>query len=437
MTHLQLSRPTRRQFVASSIISLAAASAASTAARAAGANRKVVLGIMGTNGRGTDLAGSFAAQSDCEVAYICDVDQRALGRGVQAAVDRGGGKHPAPRTVGDFRRILDDKAVDALVIAAPDHWHGPATILACQAGKHVYVEKPASHNGREGLLMVAAARKHNRVVQLGTQRRSSPRFAEAVECVRRGDIGRALMARGWITSTRPSIGRGKATAPPKELDYALWQGPAPDRPYQDNIIHYHWHWFWQWGTGELGNNGIHALDICRWGLGVDWPTRVTCGGGKLHFNDDQETPDTQLATFHFEQAATPCVIQWEHRTWNRRGFENESSGVAFYGEKGSLVVLDSAYTLYDLSGKKLEQVEVRTDQAAHSQNFLDAIRGTAKLNAEIEEGVKSTTMCHLGNIAYRTGRSIRYDAANTQIVDDAEAAKLWTRQYRDKWEPKI
>src|SRR5690606_6819673 len=184
-----------------------------------------------------------------------------------------------------FRRILDDKHVDALIIAAPDHWHAPATIMACNAGKHVYVEKPACHNPYEGELMIEAARKHKRVVQVGTQRRSSPTFLQAIERVHRGDLGKVYMARGWINSTRPNIGYGKPADVPENLNYELWQGPAPDRPYQDNLIHYNWHWFWHWGTGELGNNGIHALDVCRWGLRVDCPIQVTCGGGKFHFKD--------------------------------------------------------------------------------------------------------------------------------------------------------
>jgi predicted dehydrogenase len=217
------------------------------------------------------------------------------------------------------------------------------------------------------------------------------------------------------------------------FDYTLWQGPAPERPYRDNVIHYHWHWFWHWGTGELGNNGVHSLDLCRWGLGVDYPTRVVCGGGKFHFDDDQETPDTQLATFHFGDKA----IHWEHRTWHRRGFENALFGATFYGEQGTLVMADEKFTVFDRDGKKREEVKLDGGEREHLENFVAAIRGETKLNAEIEEGVKTTTLCHLGNVAYRTGNTVNFDPAKREITGDPAAAALWTREYRPGWEPKV
>ena len=286
-----------------------------------------MLGVMGVNGRGMELARGFNSGGGAEIAYLCDVDERATARAVKAVADK---QARAPQGVKDFRRILDDKNVDALVIAAPDHWHAPATILACAAGKHVYVEKPASHNAREGELAVAAARKHKRVVQLGTQRRSYPSVMEAIGKLKGGVLGRVLMARGWYNNTRASIGHGQAAPVPEWLDYELWQGPAPEKPFRDNFVHYNWHWFWHWGTGELGNNGIHSLDVCRWGLGVDYPIRVTSGGGKYRHDDDQETPDTQTVTFDFGDKS----ILWEGRSWHPRGFEGSAFGIAFYGEKG-------------------------------------------------------------------------------------------------------
>ena len=398
------------------------------AAESNAANDRLVVAIMGVNGRGRDLARGFAAQPNSSVAYICDVDQRAIAKGLEAV-----GKQPSatPLGVNDFRRALDDRAVDALVIATPDHWHAPATILGCSAGKHIYVEKPACHNGREGELMVAAARKNQRVVQLGTQRRSSAGLIEAIDRVHKAEFGRVLFARGWINSTRPSIGHGKETAVPAYLDYDLWQGPAPTRPYRDNLIHYNWHWFWNWGTGELGNNGIHALDVCRWGLQVDYPQSAVCGGGRFHFDDDQETPDTQIVTLNFGDKA----INWEHRTWNRRGFEGDSFGVAFYGEEGSLVITGSGYKVYDMAGKILAEGAVQTDDAGHIGNFLTCIRDGQRPNAEIEEGVKSTALCHLGNIAYRTGRTVKFDVQAKRIVGDEEQLALWSREYRPGWEP--
>ncbi|HEV3021671.1 MAG TPA: Gfo/Idh/MocA family oxidoreductase [Pirellulales bacterium] len=393
-------------------------------------NERIAVAVMGTNNRGSDLARGFGSHPGSVVTCICDVDEAALGKGLAAAAKV---QTLAPRPLGDFRVALDDPSVDVLAIAAPDHWHAPATILACAAGKHVYVEKPASHNGREGQLMVAAARTNQRVVQLGTQRRSSAGVIEAVGRLRAGEIGRVLFARGWINSQRPSIGHGKPAPVPSHLNYELWQGPAPERPYVDNLIHYHWHWFWHWGTGELGNNGIHALDVCRWGLGVDYPEHVVCGGGRYHFDDDQETPDTQLATFHFGDKA----ITWEHRTWSKRGFEGEGFGEVFYGEKGSLVIGAKGYKMFDAEGELLAEGGAGYSDADHIGDFLACIKSGGRPKADIEEGVKSTTLCHLGNIAYRTGRTVKFDPATQTIVGDDEAAGLWSRAYRAGWEPKV
>ncbi|HUY92932.1 MAG TPA: Gfo/Idh/MocA family oxidoreductase [Pirellulales bacterium] len=394
------------------------------------AGDRLVVAVMGVNGRGSALASSFAAQPNAAVAYICDVDERAIAKGMAAVAKH---QKEQPAALVDFRKALDDPAIDALVIAAPDHWHAPATILACAAGKHVYVEKPACHNGREGQLMVAAARKHKRSVQLGSQRRSSPGITEAVSRLQKGEIGRVLFARAWINSVRPSIGHGQPADVPAWLNYELWQGPAPERAYRDNLIHYNWHWFWHYGTGELGNNGIHGLDVCRWGLGVDYPERVVCGGGRFHFDDDQETPDTQVVTYNFGDKA----INWEHRTWNKRGLENESFGVVFYGENGSLVVTGRGYKVFDKDNKEVVSGETGYSDALHVGNFLTSIRTGERLNAEIEEGVKSTALCHLGNIAYRTGRTVNFDPAEQKILGDEEQAALWSREYRQGWEPQV
>jgi predicted dehydrogenase len=423
----------RRDFLAQSAVAASALTVAggvSTARSADSPNESVVLGVMGVNGRGAALAKGFAGLSNTRVAYVCDVDSNAVDRNMRTLGDLQSTK---PEGVKDFRKILDDKAVDALVIAAPDHWHGPATIMACAAGKHVYVEKPACHNPREGLMMIEAARKHKRVVQMGTQRRSSPQLRECIERMQAGEVGRVLFARGWINSTRPSIGKGKVVPVPAHLDFDLWQGPAPEVEYRDNLVHYNWHWFWNWGTGELGNNGVHSLDICRWGLGVDYPQRITCGGGKFHFNDDQETPDTQLATFSFGDKA----IAWEHRTWSLRGFEGELFGAAFYGEKGAMIMAGNKVVFYDMKGKELESVPVKVGETEHLTNFLDGIRDGKPLNQEIEDGVKSTMLCLLGNIAYRTGHTLDFDPKKREIVGDPAAQALWGREYRKGWEPKV
>jgi predicted dehydrogenase len=392
-------------------------------------SRKVVLGIMGTNGRGAELAGYFTLRPGVEIAYICDVDDRAIAKGLNA-VKR---QPKQPQVVKDFRHILDDKNVDALVVATPDHWHATAAVLACAAGKHVYVEKPVCHNPHEGELMIAAARKYNRVMQAGTQRRSSPGIIEAMQKLKEGAIGRVLFSRGWYNNTRASIGRGKRTAPPQELDYALWQGPAPDRPYQDNLVPYNWHWFWHWGTGEMGNNGIHALDLCRWGLGVEVPLRVTAGGGKYRYDDDQETPDTTVTTYDFGDKAITCEI----RSWHGRGAEGTQFGAAFYGEKGSLIIVDGGYRILDMKDKEINRLEGLVHDDAHLQNFIDCIRNGTRPNADIEEGHRSTLLSHLGNIAYRTGHTLNLDPKTHKIVGDPQAAALWRRQYRPGWELKV
>lgn len=395
-----------------------------------GANNRIAVAIMGTNGRGMDHIRAYLDQPNVEITYICDVDSRALEKGVAAVAAK---QARRPRGVKDFREALDDRAVDALSIAAPNHWHAPATILACAAGKHVYVEKPCCHNPREGELMVAAARKHRRVVQMGNQRRSWPWVIEAIARVRSGEIGRVTFARTWYNNARGTIGRGKSVPVPAWLDYSLWQGPAPDRPYVDNLVHYNWHWRWHWGNGELGNNGIHALDVARWGLGVDYPSRVTCAGGRYQYQDDQETPDVYVTAYEFgDKAAT-----WESDSCHPRGFEGQGFGISFYGDKGYLVMADNDCRVYDINGKELSAVRNRGDDRLHFANFLDGIRTGARLNSEIEEGAKSTLWCHLGNIAWRAGRSLNVDPKTGRILGDKEAQPFWAREYRKGWEPKV
>ena len=391
--------------------------------------RKLVVGVMGMGGRGTSLAQQFQQQPDTEVAYVCGVDKNRLA-GAAAAVAKIAGRQP--QAVTDFRRILDDRAVDVLVCAAPDHWHGPATILACAAGKHVYVEKPCCHNPREGELQVAAARKHGRTVQIGTQRRSWPAVIEGIEKLRAGAIGRVLFSRGWYNNQRGSIGHGKPAGVPESLDWELWQGPAPRKPYRSNVVHYNWHWFWHWGTGEIGNNGVHALDLCRWGLGVEYPHRVTSGGGIFYFDDDQETPDSQVVTCEFGDK----MITWEGRNWHRRGFEDQMFGASFYGDQGTLVLTGSGYKVYDRQDKLVGEKTASGGDAVHIANFLAGIRTGTPPNAEIEIGYKSTLLCLLGSIAHRTGHTLNCDPDNGHILDNEEANALWGRQYEPGWEPK-
>jgi predicted dehydrogenase len=411
-------------------------------------NEKVVVAVMGLNGRGTVLARTFARSPHAEVAYLCDVDSQVLAKSVTAIA---GVSAKSPKALGDFRHALDDKAVDALVIAAPDHWHTPAALLAMQAGKHVYVEKPCGHNAREGELLVAAQRKHQRVVQMGTQQRSAPRSIEVVQAIREGLIGQPYLARAWYANTRATIGRGKPAPVPANLDYELWQGPAPHTPYRDNVIHYNWHWFRRWGTGEICNNGTHEIDVCRWALGVDTCARVTSTGGRYHFDDDWEFPDTQEAVFEF---AGGKMIIWQGQSCNGLPTHNRSRGSAILGTSGSVVLDRDGYTIYDLKNQVVRQVvapqqaesqkadplNVTADDAAtglHIADFVEAIRTDAALHAPIDEGVKSVLLCHLGNIAQRTGRKLRTDPTSGRIVGDADAMKSWSREYAPGWEPTV
>jgi predicted dehydrogenase len=416
----------RRQFLVRTGAAAGLTIAAPAILRAAAPNRKLRVAVMGLNGRGMAHIEGFLAQPDVEIAYVCDVDSRVLPKAVKAVEQRQG---HAPRAVSDFREALDDTAVDALAIAAPNHWHAPATILACAAGKHVYVEKPGSHNPREAEWMVAAAAKYSRVVQMGNQRRSWSWVQEAIGRVHAGEIGRVTFARTWYNNARGSIGRGKPTSVPEWLNYELWQGPAPDRPYKDNIVHYNWHWHWHWGNGELGNNGIHALDLARWGLKVDHPKAVASGGGRYQFADDQESPDIYQTTFDFGASGA----SWESMSHHPYGFEQASFGVTFYGDQGLLIIAGDSYRVLDPNGKERFRFAGKWNDSDHFGNFVRGIRDGEVLNSPIADAQKSTLLCHLGNIAWRTGRTLQLDPANGELRRRADAGDLWEREYRRGW----
>jgi predicted dehydrogenase len=408
-------------------------------------NEKVVIGIMGTNSRGAFLTQSFAKLPNVEIGFICDVDNNVLNRTLHD-VEKQTGKKPKGFT--DIRKMLEAKDLDGLAIAAPDHWHTPAAILGLQAGKHIYIEKPCSHNPREGELIVDATNKYQKMVQMGSQRRTFTNVKAMIAQLHSGVIGRVYFARGWYVNNRKTIGKGKITTPPQYLDFDLWQGPAPRREYKDNLVHYNWHWSWHWGTGEALNNGTHELDVIRWGLGVDYPTQVVSAGGRFHFQDDWETPDTQTITFNFPNN-TACT--WEGRSCNGYNSEGSGRGVIFYGDKGTVVYGGAnSYKVYDGGNKLVSEVKDDTPydpkntvspteilDGFHLQNFCEAIRGKEKINAPILEGHKSTLLPQLGNIAYRVGRVLRCDPKNGHILNDKEAMKLWSREYQKGWEVKV
>jgi predicted dehydrogenase len=428
---------TRRNFLKQSSVAAAglAAFGKGRLRAAPGPNEKVLVGIIGCNNRGMNHIASYLELPDVEIAYICDVDSRVVEKGVAAVAKKQARK---PQGVTDLRRLLDDPKLDAVSIATPDHWHTPATVMACAAGKHVYVEKPGSHDAYESELIVAAARKYKRVVQMGNQRRSWPWVIEAIEALHSGELGKTFFARAWYTNHRPTIGHGNVVPVPSWLDYTLWQGPAPERPFKDNILHYNWHWFWNWGTGEFGNNGVHALDLARWGLQVDLPHRITCGGNRYHFQDDWETPDIYVAMFDFGNKG----VAWEGQSCDPHGFEGSSFGVTFYGEKGSMAIAGNQCQILDLRDKpvreiKAEQTGLFSFDALHFGNFIQGIKNGTPLKAEIEEGQRSTLLCHLGNIAWRSGHTINFDPAGRKIISDGAANKFWRREYRHGWEPKV
>lgn len=422
------SSPNRRHFLNTTAGATAGLALSNQARAAQSANEKIVVGVMGLS-RGRSLAVSFAKRPNVEIKYTCDVDSDRAASGAKLVAGTGA---KAPQAIGDFRRILDDKSVDVLICAAPNHWHAPATILGVQAGKHVYVEKPCSHNAQEGEWMIAAARKHNRAVQMGSQRRSGVAIQEGIQMVREGAIGKVYLARAWYHNARGTIGSGKAAPVPDRLDYDLWQGPAPRTPYLDNRVHYNWHWFWHWGNGELGNNGIHSLDICRWGLNVEFPTRVTSSGGRYHHADDQQTPDTHSVAFEFPGGKQAT---WQGLSCNRNG----SGFVKFYGTNGCLEIIDNGYVQYDPKNKEIARKTDSRGDIEHIDNLLNAIRNDKplELNSEIAIGHRSTMLCHLGNIAQRTGRTLNCRPSDGHILKDPAAMELWGRQYDPNWKPKV
>jgi len=439
------SKTTRRQFIKSASVAGIGLTSLSGSRLNASPNEQITVAVIGVHSRGTALAQNFAGIKGCHVKTIVDVDKRYWQKAV-SAVEKVQAK--APQTEQDFRRVLEDKAVDAVVIATPDHWHAPMAIEAIKAGKHVYVEKPCSHNPHEGELLVAAAKKHHRVVQMGTQRRSNAISQHMIADIHNGVIGDVYFAKTWYSNARPPIGFGQVCDAPSELDFDLWQGPAPRTAYRSNIHPYNWHWFWNWGTGEALNNGTHAIDLARWGMNVDFPTQVTSSGGRFHYKgkDDWQCPDTQTISAQFGDNK---LIVWEGLSCNSYTTEKTGFGVRFHGTEGAIVFFDDGYTIYDKRGKEKktigsQELSAQSTNAVdpgvqdnHAENFLDAILGQNKLNARIDEGHKSVLICQLGNIALRSQSSLACDPRNGHILNNPAAQKLWTRDYESGWEPTI
>lgn len=420
----------RRYFFAGAAAAAAAARRAATAA-----NDKVNLAFVGTGGRGRGLLGSFAKLPDVNIAHLVDADQASLERAFARLDGIGAARPPAD---GDMRRAFDRADIDAVVIAAPDHWHAPAALLACAAGKDVYVEKPCSHNIREGRLLVNAARYHKRIVQHGTQARSRPSTLRAIDYAQSGRIGKVLMAKAWNIQLRADIGRKPDGPVPEGVDYDTWLGPAPWIPFNENRFHYKWHWHWHFGTGDAGNDGAHQLDIARWALGAGYPQTVSGMGRKVFFDDDQQTPDTMNVTFDYGDKA----MIWEMRIWTPYKMAGVDNGVAVYGAEGMVHIgrwnRRWGFKVFDAQDREVmrdEEAEAGDEAAvaAHARDFIDAVKSRRLPNADIGTAHLSAMHCHLANIVSRTQRGLRFDAESETVIDDPEANLHVKRRYRRHW----
>ena len=439
---------TRRQFIdglAVSATSMAFGTkaievSARSYARIIGANERLNFAVIGLNGRGyAHLSSLRVNKSAAQISYVCDVDATILNKFAEATQKEMG---EAAKVEKDFRKILEKKEVDAITIATPDHWHTPMAIAGLQAGKHVYVEKPCSHNPAEGAMLVAAQKKHGKLVQMGTQQRSSRHTIEVIERIRAGEIGRPYLAKAWYSNTRKSIGYGKEAPVPATLDWDLWQGPAPRKPYRDNVHPYNWHWFRSYGTGETLNNGTHEVDVCRWALGVDYPKRVTASGGRYQFQDDWQFYDTLVTSFEYDDK----MLTWEGKSCQGMRYYGRDRGSAILGTTGTVVVDRGGYEIYDLNGKKTSEKKAGAQESSadligrdsmtdeHFANFIDGVRKGTKLNAPIEVGNVAVTMLQLSNIAWMTERELHLDTKDGKILNDAEGMKLWAREYEKGWE---
>jgi predicted dehydrogenase len=437
---------TRREFLDALAVGAAGLAMGTTAksyARILGANDRLHFAVIGLNSRGyAHLSAIKANGKAAHLSHACDVDGAILRKFADAVQKEAG---DAPSAEKDFRRVLDAKDIDAVSIATPDHWHAPMAIAALRAGKHVYVEKPCSHNPAEGEMLVGAQQKYGKVVQMGTQQRSSPHTIEIVEKIHAGLIGKPYFGKAWYSNVRKSIGTGKETAVPPELDWSLWQGPAPRSSYRDNVHPYNWHWFRTYGTGEALNNGTHEVDVCRWALGVDYPKRVTSSGGRYHFKDDWQFYDTLATSFEYDDR----MISWEGKSCQGMKYYGRDRGTVIMGTTGSVLVDRDGYEVYDLQGKKTSEFKsgntttsadlVGRDSMtdAHFANFIGAVREGRKLNAPISDGNIAVTMLQLSNIAWEINRELHLDPKTGHIQNDPEAMKMWGREYEKGWAPQV
>jgi predicted dehydrogenase len=438
---------TRREFVGRvgvGVAGLAVGSTAASYARIVGANERLNFAVIGLNGRGyAHLSSLKANKTAARIASVCDVDAEILRKFADKTREEMG---ESAKEEKDFRRVLEVKDVDAITIATPDHWHTPMAILGLQAGKHVYVEKPCSHNPAEGVMLVEAQKKYGKLVQMGNQQRSSPYSAEIIEKIHGGLIGKPYYAKAWYSNVRKSIGVGKEVPVPAQLDWDLWQGPAPRQAYRDNVHPYNWHWFRIYGTGETLNNGTHEVDVCRWAMGVGYPKRVTASGGRYHYHDDWQFYDTLVTNFEYDD----CMLSWEGKCCEGMKIYGRDRGAAVMGTNGTVVLDRDGYDIFDLKGEKTSQFRVKTDKTStadtigmdsmtdlHFANFIAGIKTGEKLHAPVAEGNVAVTMLQLSNIAWEVKRELHVDPADGRIQGDAEAMKFWGREYEKGWAPRV
>jgi predicted dehydrogenase len=402
---------------------------APTRSRAASEAERVRVAVIGCGNQGKSHVRSLATLKDAEIVYVCDVDEERRATSV-AICGRA-------KPIDDVRRVLDDKSIDGVTIATPDHWHAPIAIMALDAGKHVYVEKPCSHNVREAQLLLKAAHRSGKVVVHGTQARSSPSMKQAMALLRDGIIGEVLQSKCWNWQLRKDIGRIKPSAPPSGIDYEMWVGPAEWMPFQANRFHYDWHWWYNFGCGDLGNDGIHEFDYALWGLGVDThPTLVSAAGGKYFFDDDQEFPDTQQVAFEFGNGVgNRKMFVFEMRLWSTTYPYNVDSGAEYFGTKGRMFI--SKRGKFEVRGERNEPMEVKlegpptSELPENQQNWLDCIKSGGVPNANIDIAARTTIACHLANIATRLQRTLHFDPTSEKIIGDDEANQLLARKYRE------
>jgi predicted dehydrogenase len=430
----------RRSFLESSAAAgVVAALSAVESKKAHAANDKISICMMGVRERGGSVLSTFASLPEVEVRYVCDLDEGVRASRI-ATVEEKTGKRPT--ALKDYRQALEDKSLDALVLGTPDHWHALPTIHACQAGKDVYVEKPDGHNILEGRTMVAAAKKHGRIVQLGTQSRSGPHLLSCIEYLKTGAIGKVRFAKAWESGKQGSIGKPPDGQPPAGIDYDFWLGPAPLRPFNPRRFHGTWRWFFDYGTGDLGNDGVHRLDYAHWALGAalaaqnetlpDLPRAVSALGGKYYFDDAQEWPDTLMVTYDF---APGVLLTYEMRVWNAYPLHDEPEGAAICGDNGFVIIGNSRWRAFDAKGKPIREEKGGYNDLGHAKNFLDCMRSRQRPNADLETiGHPSSLLCHIGNAAWRAGRTLHFDPATYTFKDDADANRLLTRpEYRKPW----